>query len=40
MPTVIATRDLLGQVGPFDEELVMCYDDELWLRLAAASGVR
>jgi len=37
MPTVIATRDLLGQVGPFDEELVMCQEDDLWLRLAAVS---
>lgn len=37
MPSVIAARDLLEQVGPLDEELVMCYDDELWLRLAAAS---
>ncbi|HTL92948.1 MAG TPA: glycosyltransferase family A protein [Steroidobacteraceae bacterium] len=37
MPSVIAARGLLEQVGPLDEELVMCYDDELWLRLAAAS---
>jgi glycosyltransferase involved in cell wall biosynthesis len=37
MPSVIAARSLLEQVGPLDEELVMCYDDELWLRLAAAS---
>jgi hypothetical protein len=37
MPTVIATRDLLEQVGPLDEELVMCQEDDLWLRLAAAS---
>jgi glycosyltransferase involved in cell wall biosynthesis len=37
MPSVIAVRNLLEQVGPLDEELVMCYDDELWLRLAAAS---
>ncbi|HKF98721.1 MAG TPA: glycosyltransferase [Steroidobacteraceae bacterium] len=37
MPSVIAARNLLEQVGPLDEELVMCYDDELWLRLAAAS---
>jgi hypothetical protein len=40
MPSVIVARDLLEQAGPLDEELVMCYDDELWLRLAAASGVR
>jgi len=37
MPTVIAARSLLREVGPLDEELTMCYDDELWLRLAAAS---
>jgi hypothetical protein len=37
MPSDIAARDLLEQVGPLDEELVMCYDDELWLRLAATS---
>ena len=37
MPSVIAARSLLEQVGMFDEELVMCYDDDLWLRLAAAS---
>jgi len=37
MPSVMAARSLLEQVGPLDEELVMCYDDELWLRLAATS---
>jgi glycosyltransferase involved in cell wall biosynthesis len=37
MPSVIAARSLLEQVGPLDEELVMCYDDELWLRLGATS---
>jgi glycosyltransferase involved in cell wall biosynthesis len=37
MPSVLAARSLLEQVGPLDEDLVMCYDDELWLRLAAAS---
>lgn len=31
------SRSLLDEVGPLDEELVMCYDDELWLRLAARS---
>lgn len=36
MPSVIVARELLEQVGPLDEELVMCYDDDLWLRLAAA----
>ncbi len=37
MPSVIATRSLLEQTGPLDEELVMCYDDDLWLRFAALS---
>src|SRR6202011_3913620 len=37
MPSVLAARSLLEQVGPLDEDLLMCYDDELWLRLAAAS---
>jgi glycosyltransferase involved in cell wall biosynthesis len=37
MPSVLAARSLLEQVGPLDEDLVMCYDDELWMRLAAAS---
>ena len=37
MPSVVAARSLLEEVGPLDEDLVMCYDDELWLRLAAVS---
>lgn len=37
MPSVVVLRSLLQEVGPFDEDLVMCYDDELWLRLAARS---
>jgi len=37
MPTLIVARDLLEQVGPLDEALVMCQEDDLWLRLAAAS---
>ncbi len=37
MPSVIAARGLLEQAGAFDEELIMCYDDDLWLRLATAS---
>ncbi len=37
MPSVLIARSLLDEVGPLDEELIMCYDDELWLRLAAVS---
>jgi glycosyltransferase involved in cell wall biosynthesis len=37
MPSVIATRGLFEQVGPLDEELVMNYDGDLWLRFAAVS---
>jgi glycosyltransferase involved in cell wall biosynthesis len=33
--TVMISRRLLERVGPFDEELVMCEDYELWLRIAA-----
>jgi glycosyltransferase involved in cell wall biosynthesis len=38
-PSVIVSRPLLQRLGAFDEELVMCYDDELWLRLAAHSEI-
>ena len=38
-PSVVVLRRLLGQLGTFDEELVMCYDDELWFRLAAHSEI-
>jgi glycosyltransferase involved in cell wall biosynthesis len=34
-PSVLVSRQLLEQLGAFDEELLMCYDDELWFRLAA-----
>jgi len=37
MPSVIAARSLLEQVGPFDEELAMNYDGDLWLRFAELS---
>jgi glycosyltransferase involved in cell wall biosynthesis len=37
MPSVIAARSLLEQVGPFDEELVMNQDGDLWLRFAEVS---
>jgi glycosyltransferase involved in cell wall biosynthesis len=37
MPSVLAARSLLEQAGPFDEELVMNYDGDLWLRFAELS---
>ena len=37
MPSVVATRSLLEQAGPFDEALVMNYDGDLWLRFAELS---
>jgi len=39
LPSVVAVRALLDEVGGFDEELVMCEDYDLWLRLAARSAV-
>ena len=39
LPSVVVSRRLLEQIGAFDEELVMCYDDELWFRLAAHSEI-
>jgi glycosyltransferase involved in cell wall biosynthesis len=36
-PSVIAARSLLEQVGPLDEDLVMNYEGDLWLRFAALS---
>ena len=38
-PSVVVSRRLLEELGAFDEELVMCYDDELWFRLAAHSEI-
>lgn len=38
-PSVLVSRQLLQQLGAFDEDLVMCYDDELWFRLAARSEI-
>jgi len=38
-PSVLVSRRLLERLGGFDEELVMCYDDELWFRLAAHSEI-
>jgi glycosyltransferase involved in cell wall biosynthesis len=37
MPSVMAARSLLEEVGPFDEELTMNYDGDLWLRFADLS---
>jgi glycosyltransferase involved in cell wall biosynthesis len=37
MPSIIAARSLFEQVGAFDEELVMNYDGDLWLRFAQLS---
>jgi glycosyltransferase involved in cell wall biosynthesis len=39
VPSVLASRALLQQVGGFDEDLIMCEDYDLWLRLAAISEV-
>ncbi len=38
-PSVVVSRPLLEQLGTFDEQLIMCYDDELWFRLAAHSEI-
>jgi glycosyltransferase involved in cell wall biosynthesis len=37
MPSVMASRSLLEQAGPFDEGLAMNYDGDLWLRFAELS---
>jgi len=37
MPSVLACRSLLEQAGPFDEELTMNHDGDLWLRCAELS---
>jgi glycosyltransferase involved in cell wall biosynthesis len=39
LPSVVASRALLSRLGNFDEELTMCEDYDLWLRLAAHSRV-
>jgi glycosyltransferase involved in cell wall biosynthesis len=39
LPSVVAHRKLIEQVGGFDEELVTGEDFDLWLRLAAQSEV-
>jgi glycosyltransferase involved in cell wall biosynthesis len=35
--TVMVARKLFDEVGSLDEQLVMCYDDDLWLRFGARS---
>lgn len=37
MPSIVACRSLLERAGTFDEELVMHYDGDLWLRFAEMS---
>jgi hypothetical protein len=39
VPSVVVCRALLEQAGGFDEDLVMCEDFDLWLRLAALSEI-
>jgi glycosyltransferase involved in cell wall biosynthesis len=39
LPSVVASRALLDEVGRFDEALVTCEDYDLWLRLAVHSPV-
>jgi len=39
LPSVLAERRLLDELGGFDEELTMCEDDELWFRLAARAEI-
>jgi len=38
-PSVLVERELLRQSGGFDENLTMCYDNELWVRLAAIAEI-
>lgn len=39
VPAVVVCRELLEQVGGFDEQLIMSEDYDLWLRLAARSEI-
>jgi glycosyltransferase involved in cell wall biosynthesis len=39
LSSVVVDRKLLEQLGPFDEQLLMCEDDELYFRLAAESEI-
>ena len=38
-PSVVVSREALAQLGAFDEAFTMCYDDDLWFRLAAHSEI-
>ena len=38
-PSVLVSRVLLQELGAFDEGLRMCYDQDLWFRLAAHSEI-
>jgi len=38
-PSVLVERELLQRTGGFDEELTMCYDNDLWCRLAANAEI-
>jgi len=38
-PSVVVRREVLQELGAFDEEFTMCYDDDLWFRLAAHSEI-
>jgi glycosyltransferase involved in cell wall biosynthesis len=38
-PSVLVSRKLLHEIGLFDEELIMCYDIDLWFRLATHSEI-
>ncbi len=39
LPSVLAARNLIDELGGFDEQLTMCEDDELWFRLAAQAQI-
>lgn len=39
LSSVVVSRQLLEQSGLFDEQLLMCEDDELYFRLAAESEI-
>jgi glycosyltransferase involved in cell wall biosynthesis len=39
LPSVLVLRSALDELNGFNEQLVMCEDDELWLRLAERSAV-
>jgi glycosyltransferase involved in cell wall biosynthesis len=39
LSSLVVARQLLEQLGPFNEQLLMCEDDELYFRLAAESEI-